>query len=41
MSTIDKENNLAIAKATLETLLTKKKQLDEQLKEVESFKGAI
>lgn len=37
----DKENNLAIAKATLETLLTKKKQLDEQLKEVESFKGAI
>lgn len=37
----DKENNLAIAKATLETLLTKKRQLEEQLKEVESFKGAI
>lgn len=37
----DKENNLAIANAALENLLHKKKQLDEQLKEVESFKKAI
>lgn len=37
----DKENNLAVAKATLERLLDKKKQLEEQLKEVETFKAAV
>lgn len=37
----DKENNLAVAKATLERLLEKKKQLEEQLKEVETFKAAV
>lgn len=37
----DKENNLAVAKATLERLLDKKKQLEGQLKEVETFKAAV
>lgn len=37
----DKENNLAIANATLERLLDKKKQLEEQLKEVEAFKAVV
>ena len=37
----DKEDKLAVSKATLERLLDKKKQLEKQLKEVESFKAAI